>query len=130
MTLFGFSIVLIFYIPIRLIIWFQGCISWPILPLSISPTSETLSSELSIELLWLHAALPALLEQSHLRSWAKNTIRLWALSVSYALGIRSFVMGDVRTTNRVSFATQFIHCLVLILNSLYINKGKPKPKSK
>lgn len=122
-TLFGFSIVLLFLVPIRIITWSQALFaaasggvsqasSWwstQILPLAVSSSSETLPSELSIELLWLHAALPALLEQSHLRSWAKNAIRIWALSVSYLLGIRSFVMGDVRpqpqanNNNPVSF---------------------------
>lgn len=98
-TLFGFSIMLLFLLPIKIIGYLQPHVNLNILPLNISSSSETVSTELSIELLWLHAALPALLEQGHLRSWAKNTIKLWAVSVSYVLGIKSYVMGNDPTPN-------------------------------
>lgn len=100
-TLFGFSVVLILLLPIKIITYFQSNLKRPILPFNVSPNSETLANELSIELLWLHAALPALLEQSHLRIWAKNLIKLWAVCVSWLLGIRSYLLGDQPNIQRV-----------------------------
>jgi E3 ubiquitin-protein ligase MARCH6 len=93
-TLFGFSIVLLLLLPIKIVLFVSAHTSWPTLPYNVAPTSEALSSELSVEFLWLHLVLPALLEQSHVRVWAKNLIKVWALSVSWLLGIRSFLLGD------------------------------------
>lgn len=93
-TLFGFSIVLMLLLPIKLVTYFSANTSWPTLPYNVSQTSEALASELSVELLWLHVVLPALLEQSHMRVWAKNLVRLWAFAVSWCLGIRSFLLGE------------------------------------
>ncbi|CAF0717397.1 unnamed protein product [Brachionus calyciflorus] len=93
-TLFGFSVVLLLLLPIRIITYFQVYLEKPILPYNVSSNSETLSTELSIELLWLHAALPALLEQSHIRVWSKNMIKLWAAIVAWMLDIKSYLLGD------------------------------------
>ena len=92
--LFGFSIVLLLLLPIKLINLFSSQTNITLLPYNLSNSNETLASELSVELLWLHAALPALLEQSHIRIWTKNFIKLWATCVSWLLGIRSFLLGD------------------------------------
>lgn len=97
-TLFGFSVVLLLLIPIKIIIFVQTNFSGKILPYNVSSSSETLSTELSIELIWLHAALPALLEQNHIRSWSKNMIKTWALSVAWLLGIKSYLLGDQQNT--------------------------------
>lgn len=96
-TLFGFSVVLLLLIPIRIITYFQSNLNSPILPYNVSSNSETLSTELSIELLWLHAALPALLEQSHIRVWSKNLIKIWASTVAWLLDIKSYLLGDQQT---------------------------------
>lgn len=98
-TLFGFSIVLLLLLPIKIITYCSSQTSWPILPYNVSHSSETLASELSVELLWLHVILPALLEQSHLRIWAKNAVKLWAVSVAWLLGLKSFLLGDLNKTD-------------------------------
>ncbi len=95
-VLFGFSVVLMLFLPIK----FISCISQTFFPYNVTQSSETLASELSIELLWLHVVLPALLEQNHLRNWIKNSIRVWALSVSYVLGLKSFLLGDDSNYNK------------------------------
>ncbi|XP_065342730.1 E3 ubiquitin-protein ligase MARCHF6 isoform X2 [Cloeon dipterum] len=56
--------------------------------------SPTHGSELSLELLLLQVVLPALLEQSHTRSWLKASVRLWCVAVSWLLGLRSYLLGD------------------------------------
>lgn len=96
-TLFGFSVVLLLLIPIKIINYFQVNLPHEILPYNVSSSSETLSTELSIELIWLHAALPALLEQNHIRSWAKNLIKIWALGVAWLLDLKSYLLGDQQT---------------------------------
>lgn len=93
-TLFGFSIVLLLLLPVKIVLFLSARSTWPILPFNVAPTSEALTSELSVELLWLHVVLPALLEQSHIRVWAKNLIKVWAVSVSWLLGIRPFLLGE------------------------------------
>lgn len=96
-TLFGFSIVLLFLLPIKIITYLQSSMTWPILPYNVSQGSETLASELSIELIWLHAVLPALLEQSHMRVWAKNVVKLWTVCIAWLLGLNSFLLGGPDT---------------------------------
>ena len=97
-ALFGFTIVLLLWVPINLIRSLLG--KYEILPYNMTQPGETLSAELSIELLWLHVALPALLEQSHIRIWIKNFIKLWARCVAWLLGLKSFLLGDDTTTER------------------------------
>ncbi len=93
-TLFGFSIVLLLLLPIKLVAFVSARTPWPTLPFNVSHASEALNSEMSVELLWLHVVLPALLEQSHMRDWAKNLIRVWAQAVSWCLGLKSYLLGD------------------------------------
>lgn len=93
-TLFGFSIVLLLLLPIKIVLSLSSMTTWPTLPYNVATSSEALTSELSVELLWLHVVLPALLEQSHIKVWAKNLIKLWALAVSWLLGIRPFLLGE------------------------------------
>lgn len=93
-TLFGFSIVLLLLLPIKIVTYLSSKTSWPTLPYNVSQNSEALASELSVELLWLHVVLPAILEQSHMRAWAKNMVRFWALCISWFLDIKSFLLGD------------------------------------
>ncbi len=100
-TLFGFSIVLLLLLPIKMISYFSTQTSWPILPYNGSHSSETIASELSVELLWLQVVLPALLEQSYMRTWAKNMVKMWAVSVAWLLGIKSFLLGDQSSQNKV-----------------------------
>lgn len=62
----------------------------------IVPVSEASPvGELSLEFLLLQLVLPALLDHGHLRQWLKSMIRNWCLLVSYLLGIRSYLLGDV-----------------------------------
>jgi len=93
-TLFGFSIVLLLLLPIKIVTFVSSKTTWPTLPFNVSHTSEALASEMSVELLWLHVVLPALLEQSHMRVWVKNSIYSWALIISWCLGIKSYLLGD------------------------------------
>jgi E3 ubiquitin-protein ligase MARCH6 len=98
-TIFGFTVVLLLLLPIKMIEAGQEMVEAffgvnLIVPYNVAQTSETLSSELSIELLWLHAALPALLEQSYVREWTKNSLKLWGMCVSWLLGLRSYLMGE------------------------------------
>ena len=101
-VLFGFSIVLLLLLPIKIIKIFSTNSSWPILPYIVSQSSEALANELSVELLWLHVVLPALLEQSHMREWAKQMVKLWATCVAWILGLKSFLLGDHNIEQRVS----------------------------
>lgn len=60
-----------------------------------SPSSESPASELSLEFLLLQLVLPALLDHGHLRQWLKVLVRSWCVVLSYILGIRSYLLGDV-----------------------------------
>lgn len=51
-------------------------------------------NELSLELLLLQVILPALLEQSHTRTWLKSVIRQWCHLVSWVLDLKSYLLGD------------------------------------
>jgi hypothetical protein len=42
----------------------------------------------------LQVVLPALLEQSHTRSWLKGSVRLWCIAISWILGLKSYLLGD------------------------------------
>ena len=93
--LFGFSVVLMLFLPTKFITYFSSTF----LPYNVSQSSETLASELSIELLCLHVTLPALLEQSHIKNWVKNVVYVWAVSVAWLLGLKSFLLGDEQQQN-------------------------------
>lgn len=64
----------------------------------ISHTTITFShiqvSELSLELLLLHVILPALLEQSHTRTWLKALVRAWCRVVAWMLDLQSYLVQD------------------------------------
>jgi E3 ubiquitin-protein ligase MARCH6 len=92
--LFGLAIVVLVFLPIEIINKVSAQLNYPILPYNISKLNDSLSAELSVELLWLHVILPVLLEQNHMRLWAKNFIKLWAIFVSWLLGLRSFLLVD------------------------------------
>jgi len=96
-TLFGFSIFLLLLLPINIINFVSEKFNYSFLPYNVATSSETLSTELSFELLWLHAALPAFLEQTHIRNWTKNVLKLWAILVSWLLGLKSFLLGESDT---------------------------------
>ena len=65
----------------------------------VVPVAETSPvGELSLEFLLLQLVLPALLDHGHLRQWLKSMIRNWCLLISYLLGIRSYLLGDVPLT--------------------------------
>lgn len=51
-------------------------------------------NELSLELLLLQVILPALLEQSHTRTWLKAVIRQWCRLISWVLDLKSYLLGD------------------------------------
>jgi E3 ubiquitin-protein ligase MARCH6 len=102
-TLFGFSIVLLLLLPIKIVMYVSEKLNLPLLPYNVSQTSESLATELSVELMWLNVVLPALLEQSHMRIWAKNLVKLWAIVASWLLGLRSFLLGDEHLENSVNF---------------------------
>ena len=119
-TLFGFSIVLLLLLPIRIVTYLSSKSSWPTLPYNVSQNSEALASELSVELLWLHVVLPALLEQSHMRVWTKNLVKYWALSVSWCLGIKSYLLGDEATEPKVMNNFSFMYQLIYFNLMFYL----------
>ena len=51
-------------------------------------------SELSLELLLLQVVLPALLEQSHTRTWLKALVRGWCQVVAWLLDLQSYLLRD------------------------------------
>ena len=51
-------------------------------------------SELSLELLLLQVILPALLEQSHTRTWLKALIRGWCRVVAWMFDLQSYLLRD------------------------------------
>jgi len=91
MVIFGSTVFLMLWLPVRLI----KTVFKDFLPYNVTITSETPVSELSLELLLLQVVLPALLEQGHTRAWLKAAVTAWAKAVSSALGLRSYLMGDV-----------------------------------
>ena len=62
---------------------------------------DTQVSEYSLELLLLQVIMPCLLEQNHARQWLLYGLRMWCLAVSWLLGLRSYLLGDVSSSNEV-----------------------------
>ena len=62
---------------------------------------DTQVSEYSLELLLLQVIMPCLLEQNHARQWLLYGLRTWCLAVSWILGIRSYLLGDVASSSEV-----------------------------
>ena len=63
---------------------------------------DTQVSEYSLELLLLQVIMPCLLEQNHARQWLLYGLRTWCLAVSWLLGLRSYLLGDVASSTEVS----------------------------
>ncbi|CAD6208616.1 GSCOCG00010596001-RA-CDS [Cotesia congregata] len=91
-VIFGTAILLMLWLPIRLLRW-----AWPgFLPYTVTVQTESQVSELSLELLLLQVILPALLEQSHTRTWLKALIRGWCQAVAWILDLQSYLLRDQR----------------------------------
>lgn len=89
-VMFGTAILLMLWLPVKLLRW-----AWPgFLPYTVTVQSEAQVSELSLELLLLQVILPALLEQSHTRTWLKALIRGWSRVVAWILDIESYLLRD------------------------------------
>ncbi|XP_003702747.1 membrane-associated ring finger (C3HC4) 6 [Megachile rotundata] len=89
-VIFGTAILLMLWLPVKLLRW-----AWPgFLPYTVTVQSEAQVSELSLELLLLQVILPALLEQSHTRTWLKALIRGWCRVVAWILDIQSYLLRD------------------------------------
>ncbi|KAJ7384978.1 E3 ubiquitin-protein ligase march6 [Desmophyllum pertusum] len=91
LVVFGTTVLLMMYLPVRLIKWLLP----NFLPYNVQLSSEVPVSELSLELLLLQVVLPALLEQGHTRQWLKNVMRGWAVAAAFVLNLRSYLLGDV-----------------------------------
>jgi len=91
LVVFGTTVLLMMYLPVRLIKWLFPSF----LPYNVQLSSEVPVSELSLELLLLQVVLPALLEQGHTRQWLKNVLRGWAVAAAFVLNLRSYLLGDV-----------------------------------
>uniref|UniRef100_A0A1B6ML90 E3 ubiquitin-protein ligase MARCHF6 n=2 Tax=Graphocephala atropunctata TaxID=36148 RepID=A0A1B6ML90_9HEMI len=89
-VIFGTAVLLMLWLPVRLL-----RVIWPsFLPYTVALQSEAQVNELSLELLLLQVILPALLEQSHTRTWLKAVIRQWCRVVSWVLDLHSYLLGD------------------------------------
>lgn len=89
-VIFGSAVLLMLWLPIRILRHV-----WPsFLPYTVSLNSEAQVNELSLELLLLQVILPALLEQSHTRTWLKGLVRMWCRTVAWLLDIHSYLLGD------------------------------------
>ena len=44
--------------------------------------------------MYIQVILPALLEQSHTRTWLKSLVRTWCRAVAWLLDLRSYLLGD------------------------------------
>lgn len=88
-VIFGSAVLLMLWLPIRILRYI-----WPtFLPYTVTLNNEAQVNELSLELLLLQVILPALLEQSHTRTWLKGFVRAWCRAVSWILGIHSYLLG-------------------------------------
>ncbi|OXU26304.1 hypothetical protein TSAR_001258 [Trichomalopsis sarcophagae] len=89
-VIFGTAILLMLWLPVKILRWM-----WPgFLPYTVTVQTETQISELSLELLLLQVILPALLEQSHTRTWLKALIRGWCRVVAWMLDLQSYLLRE------------------------------------
>lgn len=89
-VIFGTAILLMLWLPVKILRW-----TWPgFLPYTVTVQNETQISELSLELLLLQVILPALLEQSHTRTWLKALIRGWCRVVAWLLNLQSYLLRE------------------------------------
>nr|CAD7594684.1 unnamed protein product [Timema genevievae] len=94
-VIFGTAVMLMLWLPVQIL-----RALWPsFLPYTVALQSEAQVNELSLELLLLQVILPALLEQSHTRTWLKGLVRAWCRLVAWVLGLRSYLLGDQDTDN-------------------------------
>ncbi|KAJ8878389.1 hypothetical protein PR048_018967 [Dryococelus australis] len=90
-VIFGTAVMLMLWLPVQIL-----RAVWPsFLPYTVALQSEAQVNELSLELLLLQVILPALLEQSHTRTWLKGLVRAWCRAISWLLDLRSYLLGDV-----------------------------------
>lgn len=89
-VIFGSAVLLMLWLPIRIlrVVWHS------FLPYTVALNSEAQVNELSLELLLLQVILPALLEQSHTRTWLKGLVRTWCRGIAWVLDIHSYLLGD------------------------------------
>ncbi|XP_032669226.1 E3 ubiquitin-protein ligase MARCH6 isoform X2 [Odontomachus brunneus] len=88
--IFDTVILLMLWLPVKILRW-----AWPgFLPYTVTVQSEAQVSELSLELLLLQVILPALLEQSHTRTWLKALVRAWCRVVAWMLDLQSYLLRD------------------------------------
>ncbi|XP_060802474.1 E3 ubiquitin-protein ligase MARCHF6 [Amyelois transitella] len=90
--IFGTAVLFMLWLPIRVIKY----VIPGFLPYAVAVHTEAPVNELSLELLLLQVILPALLEQSHTRTWLKAGLRAWCSLAAGALGLRSYLLGAAR----------------------------------
>ncbi|XP_028171892.1 E3 ubiquitin-protein ligase MARCH6 [Ostrinia furnacalis] len=88
--IFGTAVLFMLWLPIRVIKYVLP----GFLPYAVAVHTEAPVNELSLELLLLQVILPALLEQSHTRTWLKAGLRAWCLCAAGVLGLRSYLLGE------------------------------------
>jgi len=95
LVIFGTIVFLMLWVPIHLL---QGAMP-KFLPYHIVNSTDTQVSEYSLELLLLQVIMPCLLEQNHARQWLLYGLKGWCLAVSWLLGLRSYLLGDVASSS-------------------------------
>ncbi|XP_014238068.1 E3 ubiquitin-protein ligase MARCH6 [Trichogramma pretiosum] len=90
--IFGSAILLILWLPIKIL----RSLLPGFLPYTVTVQAETQINELSLELLLLQVVLPALLEQSHTRTWLKSLVRGWCRSIAWLLNLQSYLLPQPR----------------------------------
>ncbi|XP_049874552.1 E3 ubiquitin-protein ligase MARCHF6 [Pectinophora gossypiella] len=94
-VIFGTAVLFMLWLPIRVIKFaLPG-----FLPYAVAVHTEAPVNELSLELLLLQVILPALLEQSHTRTWLKAGVRAWCACAASVLGLRSYLLGETRAAD-------------------------------
>ncbi|XP_026325179.1 E3 ubiquitin-protein ligase MARCH6 [Hyposmocoma kahamanoa] len=88
--IFGIAVLFMLWLPIRVIKYVLP----GFLPYAVAVHTEAPVNELSLELLLLQVILPALLEQSHTRTWLKAGLRGWCACAAGVLGLRSYLLGE------------------------------------
>lgn len=102
--IFGSAVLLMLWLPIRILRYILPSF----LPYTISLNTDAQVNELSLELLLLQVILPALLEQSHTRTWLKGIVRSWCRIIAWILDIHSYLLGD-NDGNQTNEAQQPLH---------------------
>nr|XP_032520336.1 E3 ubiquitin-protein ligase MARCH6 [Danaus plexippus plexippus] len=92
---FGTAVLFMLWLPIRVIKYVLP----GFLPYAVAVHTDAPVNELSLELLLLQVILPALLEQSHTRTWLKAGLRAWCGCAAGLLGLRSYLLGEASREN-------------------------------